>query len=129
MYYNNNYLLVFSNLNSEQELSLAGVLKRHYSEVLNNDSSVRQRVTVRRGHIFNDAKHAVSTLDETKHLRITFLGESAVDDGGPRRQFFMLLMGAIGNNGSILDGPPKKRLLGHNADAFEVRNSMQHLIT
>ena len=32
----------------------------------------------------------------------------------------MLLMGAIANHGSILDGPPDRRLLWHNADAFKV---------
>ena len=35
-------------------------------------------------------------------------------------EFFMILMGAIANHGSILDGPPDRRLLRHNADAFKV---------
>ena len=96
------------------------MLKSHKSEVLSKDDSLRYRITVRRGHIFDDANRAFKMLDEEKHLRITFLGEPAVDDGGPRREFFMLLMGAISNNGSILDGPPNSRLLRHNVIAFQV---------
>ena len=48
---------------------------------------------------------------------MSFLGERGVDGGGPRREFFMLLMGCIG---SILDGPPERRVLRHNTTAFEV---------
>ena len=48
---------------------------------------------------------------------MSFLGERGVDGGGPRREFFMLLMGCIG---SILDDPPERRVLRHNTTAFEV---------
>ncbi len=34
--------------------------------------------------------------------------------------FFMLLMGSIGNNSSLLDGPPDRRILRHNTSAFQV---------
>ena len=30
-------------------------------------------------------------FNEQKHLRVRFIGEPAVDEGGPRREFFMLL--------------------------------------
>ena len=60
-------------------------------------------------------------FDESKHFRVTFLGDPAVDQGGPKREFFMLLMGAIANSGSLLDGPPDRRILRHNANAFQVR--------
>ena len=48
---------------------------------------------------------------------MSFLGERGVDGGGPRREFFMLLMGCIA---SIVDGPPERRVLRHNTTAFEV---------
>lgn len=63
---------------------------------------------------------AFRTLNDESQIRVAFLGESAVDTGGPRREFFMLLMGAIANNGSILDGPPNRRLLRHNVLALQV---------
>ena len=40
----------------------------------------------------------------------------------------MLLTGAIANHGSILDGPPNRRLLRHNADAFKVNLSLELLL-
>ena len=43
-----------------------------------------------------------------------------MDGGGPRREYFMLLMGDIANNGAILDCPPDRRVLRHNTSAFEV---------
>ena len=58
--------------------------------------------------------------NETKPLKVTFLGEPAVDEGGPKREFFMLLMGEIANNGSLLDGSPNNKILRHNTSAFQV---------
>lgn len=71
--------------------------------VLYSDHSKKHRITVRRGHIFEDVRKTVMNMDESKHVRVTFLGEAAVDDRGPRRE---LLIGAIANNGSLLQGPP-----------------------
>ena len=104
---------------SFSEITLEELLKSHRSSVLSSDG-LSHRITVRRSHVFSDAYKSFLALDVTKHIRINFLGESAIDDGGPRREFFMLLMGAIANHGSILDGPPDRRLLRHNADAFKV---------
>ena len=41
-----------------------------------------------------------------ENFMCAFFSEAAVDDGGPRKEFFMSLLGAIANNGSLLDGPP-----------------------
>ena len=101
-------------------LTLKEVIEAHNLEVLDEDAF---RITARRSHIFEDT---VDTLrlgfDERKRLHIIFFSEAAVDDGGPRREFFMTLLGAIANNGSLLDGPPDRRILRHNATAFQVRN-------
>ena len=59
-------------------------------------------------------------FDEKKHIRVRFLGEAAIDEGGPRREYFMLLMNAIANSSSILDGPPNRRVIRHNTNAFQV---------
>lgn len=78
------------------------------------------RITVRRSNIWEDTHRALKhTFDEKKHVRITFLGESAVDGGGPRREFFMLLMNAIKENNSLLDGPSVSRVLRHNTAALQ----------
>ena len=76
---------------------------------------------MRRSHILDDTIAALRCgFDESKHISIHFLGESAIDEGGPKREFFMLLMGAIGNNSSIMAGPPSHRVLRHNTNAFQV---------
>ena len=61
--------------------------------------------------------------DESKYFCITFIDDPAIDQGGPRREYFMLLMGSIANSGSLLDGPPDRRTLRHNANAFQVRET------
>lgn len=97
------------------------MLRQHVDKVLQSErDSKKHRITVRRGHLLEDTRRSLTTYDETKHIRVTFLGEAAVDDGGPRRELFMLLMGEIANNGSLLDGPPNRRVLRHNVVAFKV---------
>ena len=53
------------------------------------------------------------------HVRVTFLGEPAVDDGGPRREFFMLLMEALNSQEFLLSGNRTRRVLKHNTLAFD----------
>ena len=103
-------------------MSTKDVIQRHREDVLAEHSfKSAYRITVRRSHILDDALTALRTsFDERKHIRVRFLGEPAVDEGGPRREFFMLLMGAIANNSSLLDGPPNHRVLRHNTSAFQV---------
>ena len=84
---------------------------------------------MRRSHIFEDALAAVRhSFDEKLHIRVRFLGEPGIDDGGPRREFFMLLLGAIANNSSLLYGPPNRRVLRHNTTAFQVFKTQHSLI-
>ena len=60
-------------------------------------------MTIRRSRIWDDTLRAVQrSFDEKKHIHVTFLRESAVDGGGPQREFFMLLMKAIRKKSSLL---------------------------
>ena len=96
------------------------VLDNHRSTHMYSDETMVFRITVRRSNIWEDTHRALKhTFDEKKHVRITFLGESAVDGGGPRREFFMLLMNAIKENNSLLDGPSVSRVLRHNTAALQ----------
>ena len=56
-------------------------------------------------------------FDEKKHICVHFIGEPAVDQEGPRREY---LMNAVANCGSLLQGPPNRRVLRHNTSAFQV---------
>jgi hypothetical protein len=46
-----------------------------------------------------------------KQIQVTFFREAGVDVGGPGREFFMLILGEIANNSSLLDGPTNQRVL------------------
>lgn len=53
------------------------------------------------------------------YFRVTFLGESAVDDGGPRREFFMLVISSLREQNSLFQGPADRRVLRHNTTALQ----------
>ena len=47
------------------------------------------------------------------------MGEPGVDDGGPQREFFRLLLPEIGNNNNLFIGPITARVPSHNALALK----------
>ena len=55
-----------------------------------------------------------SGLDFSKHLRVVFVGEPAVDDGGPLREFLYILMKALASSNTIFCGPDETRMPQHN---------------
>ena len=60
---------------------------------------------IRRRHVLADTLHKLRNgLDVTKRLRVTFIGESAVDTGGPLREYFTILMRCIAQNNSLFCG-------------------------
>ena len=70
-------------LSCSDGMSIETILSRHRTKMLPLDASLTQRIVVRRKHIWKDALHRFrSGVDYHKHLRILFMGESAVDDGG-----------------------------------------------
>ena len=73
------------------ELTTEDVIKQHRAEILYEDDFNAHRITVRRGNIMDDTIASLRVgFDEKKHVRVRFIGEPAVDEGGPRREFFML---------------------------------------
>ena len=83
--------------------SIEVLLKTHSSELLSNDREDVFRIKARRRHIWEDALNCFKRgIPASKHLAITFLGEPAVDAGGPLREFFRLLLGEISRNNSQL---------------------------
>ena len=70
------------------ELSTEAVIKQHRANFFYEDDFNVHRITVRHGHILDDTVVALcSNFDEKKHIRVRSLGEPAVDEGGPRREF------------------------------------------
>ena len=99
---------------------LKDLIQDHRYKFLSKNSDDIFRITVRRSHIWEDSLRAIKrNFDERKHIRVTFLGESAVDGGGPRREFFMLLLNNIKENNSLLIGPTTQRAIRHNTKALQ----------
>ena len=108
-------------------MSIEVILSNHRTKVLPADTSLTQRIVVRRKHIFEDTLHRFhSGIDFHKHLRIVFVGESAVDDGGPMREFLYLLMGEIAANNSLFSGKEDCRVPLPNMSALE-RQTYKHI--
>ena len=60
-------------------------------QICNLAANVQQeeiRVTVRRNHLWSDFSRARSDYYSPFTIKITFSGEPAIDDGGPKHEFF-----------------------------------------
>ena len=88
--------------------SLKHTLQVHANRVLNHDEEVCQRINVRRSDVFRDGVHAFerSSFDVSKCLKVRFIGEPAVDLGGPRREFFRLFLSEMGQISGLFQGWP-----------------------
>ena len=67
-----------------------------------------QKVHVRRTNVYEDSMRQVSkeSFNVSKYLKVKFIGESAVDDGGPRREYFQLLLKSIVTTPNCFKGIP-----------------------
>lgn len=63
---------------------------------------------MRRSDIFNDGINAFqrSSFNASKCLKVRFIGEPAVDQGGPRREFFRLFQSEMGQTSGMFHGWP-----------------------
>ena len=96
------------------------LIKQHRQMVLPHDSLDRVRIIVRRSRILQDTLHLLKNgLDTTKHIRVTFVNEPAVDQGGPLREYFRLLLAAIATNNTLLCGPDSSRTPNHHVEELE----------
>ena len=60
--------------------------------------------------------HVLRTMkiDTSLHLRVTFVGEPAIDDGGPMREYMRLLIADIMSNNTLFCDDINARYLQHN---------------
>ena len=81
-------------------------------------------ISVRRHHIWKDSLclFARPSFDPQKQIRVSFAGEEAVDVGGPRREYWCLLMKSIANASTLFDGPEECKVIAHNFTAQQQRH-------
>lgn len=102
-------------------ISAKHVLQQHqYKVITGRDEEDRQRIHVRRSHIINDSIRAFSkpNFNVSKMLKVIFVGEPSVDDGGPRREFFELLMREAFTTSGLFVGWPQNVIPTHNVQAL-----------
>lgn len=89
----------------------------HYINVENEDA--RQNIIVRRQAVWEDTLFSMKkSLDFSHGLQVTFVGEEAVDEGGPLREYLRLLMHDIASNNALFCGPEDYRTVAHNTLAL-----------
>lgn len=97
------------------DVPLQELLRKQRVKYLPVNKDCSQRVVIRRKHFWEDAlQHFVSGLDERKYIKVTFVFEPAVDNGGPLREFFLLLLRAISQKNSLFCGSETSRVPVHN---------------
>ena len=76
---------------------------------------------MRRRHLWKDSKIVLSRPNNaySMGMRVTFVSEAAIDEGGPRREYFRLVLGEIANNN---DGNLQRRVLRHNVIELEAKS-------
>lgn len=90
---------------------------------LNSFDILRDKVDaidVRRAHLWADNVQAMTrqTFTGEKWLRVHFVFEEAVDDGGPRREFFRLALQECCNS-ELFDGPLHSRVVSLSVPALQ----------
>lgn len=101
-------------LPSNYKQEIEHLLKQHFSRVVNKDKY--QRINIRRKFLLEDATKQFNrdSFDISKLIRVTFIGESAIDTGGPRREFFRLLSIALFSTCNLFEGYPSSVTPSHN---------------
>lgn len=111
-------MLVLYNIRPELQVKeeMKAISKRHQETTVFEDEDTALCITVRRRHIWKDAKLVLSRGNNvySRGIRAMFVSEAAVDDGGPTREFFRLALSGIAQNNSLFDGCGQRRVARHN---------------
>ncbi len=87
--------------------------------IIGNDEEDMQRIYVRRNFVLENSLKAFSrsTFNVYKILRVNFVGEGGVDDEGPRREFFCILMKVEFAESGLFSGWPENVVPVHSIQA------------
>ena len=103
-------------LSLEKNVS-AGDLLRQPKEKVRKDGI--QRITVARNALWEDtvALFKSTRFDPTKSPRVNFTDEEGIDAGSLQREYFTLLIKAVTNHPTLLEGQENKRAITYNTSA------------
>lgn len=111
-----NCMLTWYPIICREDLNSVMILKEHLEQAASN-------LHIRRNHMWHDALRAITkpTFDPLLPVRVTFIGEPAVDDGGPRREFFTLALMKMSEDATIFQGPLECWSFVHNMQGLQKR--------
>lgn len=115
-------LFCSSNDKSFDDVSTKHLLLRHrQTAIIELNSENYQRINIRRAHLFRDAfkQFSKQSFNECKMIRVVFVREQAVDEGGPRRAFFHLLMRECFEKSGLFAGYPDHVVPLHDIEAVD----------
>ena len=81
-----------------------------------DDDDCRQCIHVQRSNLVADTMCALKkhNFDAQKLLKVVFADEPCVDEGGPRREFFQLVIKEVFTMSGVFHGSPQNVVLAHN---------------
>lgn len=102
--------------NRSTETIIQQARRDHIPEFNSTSEDSTTYIQVRRKYVWKDTLRAFKQPRFTtrKRLKIEFIGESAIDDGGPRREYFRLGMHELRQNSALFQGALDKRVPVHN---------------
>ena len=115
--------LCYSHVQSD---TIYKIIKDNRVKHLPVDRDEYSQIVVRRRHLWGDAMNHMKNLNEKKYIRVTFVGEPAVDEGGPLREFFHLLTAEIAKMNMLFCGDGDKRVPRHCM--MELENGTYYLV-
>eukprot|EP00112_Aurelia_sp_Birch-Aquarium-sp1_P025537 Seg8529.2 transcript_id=Seg8529.2/GoldUCD/mRNA.D3Y31 product="G2/M phase-specific E3 ubiquitin-protein ligase" protein_id=Seg8529.2/GoldUCD/D3Y31 len=92
-----------------------------------NDSSARTRFSVRLNNAYVDTMKKMNLFQKGRLLKpisVDFVGEVAIDDGGPLRELFTCVFDSA--TGHVLSGPEKNYTIRHDAHKLEKGGAGPH---
>ena len=95
-------------------LSTSELIQTHRAQYLPID---KVRVIVRRKHVLQDTLHQLRCGLDTS--RVTFVGEPAIDTGGPMREYLNILMSSVARNNTLFSGEDSCRVPTQNLIELE----------
>jgi len=107
----------FSTTDKEDSIVIKHVIQQHQARVIKSKDDDVQPIRIQRSHVFSDALRQFSkkSFDMEKMLRVQFIGQEAVDAGGPRRELFHLLTHEIFTTSKLFYGFSDHVIPCHNA--------------
>ena len=125
VYFNRFLIRISVPIHTWEDLDPVPILKEHfrqYFDLADLEQSVNS-FHVCQNHMWHDALRAISkpVFDPFLPVRVTFIGEPAVDDGEPCREFFSLALMKMSEDTTIFQGPPECRSFVHNMQGLQKR--------